>query len=320
MLRSSIWGSGFRIPRSHLLLHRCQRIRTKASHALEATRVPTIQCHRWFSPAHRDNNLRYSDSNTMPRNFAVTITWDLDGVDLRCELYSCDYGSWTVDVCRLPTSWRCSHDAIGSTILQPKWVRSSLASSLPQPFDFSGYRYQYDDPSKPQLVPHYYPEIPAEQIIPRQPATRRWYSKDTTEYKLNGNKYGQWVSWGSIITIWLAGCIIGLIGSVSIAVGVEWSWPSQRNHEMVLSATGCYGGVHYLGMLLWWNRKKAWGRHSRVHREWRSSPLGMDEVDFQSLSFLPCVQVVYMDWLLAAVTNNWSGVPSKLDKGGKMLY
>tara|TARA_R110002060_G_scaffold65608_1_gene74625 strand:- start:1102 stop:1482 length:381 start_codon:yes stop_codon:yes gene_type:complete len=28
----------------------------------------------------------------------------------------------------------------------------------------------------------------------------------------------------------------------------------------------------------------------------------------------------YMDWLLAAVTGNWSGVPSKLDKGGKVLY
>lgn len=30
--------------------------------------------------------------------------------------------------------------------------------------------------------------------------------------------------------------------------------------------------------------------------------------------------LVYMDWLLAAVTDNWSGFPSKLDEGGKILY
>jgi hypothetical protein len=191
----------------------------------------------------------------------------------------------------------------------------------PQPFDYSGYRYQCDDPSKPQLVPHYYPEIPAEQIIPRQPATRRWYSKDTTEYKLNGNKYGQWVSWGSIITIWLAGCIIGLIGSVSIAVAVwsevhrvkeitKWFFLPPAVMVAFTILVCCCGGT---------GRKREDGTREFTENDARALWVWMRWTSKVCLFFL-VFMLVYMDWLLAAVTNNWSGVPSKLDKGGKILY
>jgi hypothetical protein len=189
----------------------------------------------------------------------------------------------------------------------------------PQAFGNSGY--QYNDPSKPQFTPHYYTAPQAEQIIPRAPIVRRLFSKDTTDYKLNGNRYGQWVSWGSIITIWLAGCIIGLIGSISIAVAV-WNEVGRVKSitEWFFLPPGVMIGITILICCCGGSGRKP-----------EHGPREFTETDIEGLwawmkwTYKVCLfflvfMLVYMDWLLAAVTNNWAGVPSKLDKGGKILY
>jgi hypothetical protein len=70
-------------------------------------------------------------------------------------------------------------------------------------------------------------------------------------------------------------------------------WGSGRK-----KADGSYEYSEQDGQVIWWMMK------------WTS------KVCLIILFFM----LFYMDWLLAAITNNWSGVPSQLDKGGKILY
>lgn len=191
----------------------------------------------------------------------------------------------------------------------------------PLPFEYITYQNQYNDPYKPQLTQNYYAEPQVEQIIPRKPTTHRWYSKDTTDYNENGNKYGQWISWGAIITIWLSGCIIGLIGSVSIAVAVwnevgrvkeitKWFFLPPGVMVGITILVCCCGGT---------GRKRSDGTREFTEQDAQGLWIWMRWTYKVCLFFL-VFMLVYMDWLLAAVTNNWTGVPSKLDKGGKILY
>lgn len=63
-------------------------------------------------------------------------------------------------------------------------------------------------------------------------------------------------------------------------------------------------------------RKNANGIHEHSEDEQRVIWF-MAKWSFKVCLLLLVFMLVYMDWLLAAVTGNWSGVPSKLDKGGE---
>lgn len=84
--------------------------------------------------------------------------------------------------------------------------------------DYIGQPPPYHDPFKPYPPPYIHSDPRAEQLTRKKELlARRLFSKDTTDYKLHGNKYGQWLSWGLIISIWLTGCSLGFHASVIIA-------------------------------------------------------------------------------------------------------
>jgi hypothetical protein len=104
-------------------------------------------------------------------------------------------------------------------------------TSPPQNFEYAGQPQPYYDPYKPHPTAMYYSTPQYESVNMRGGSGgRRFFSRDGTDYRANGNKYGQWLSWGSIISIWLIGCFIGFIGSVNIALRV---WTSVKKVQEI---------------------------------------------------------------------------------------
>ena len=46
----------------------------------------------------------------------------------------------------------------------------------------------------------------------------------------------------------------------------------------------------------------------------------MTRFAFKLCLFFLVAMLIYMDWLLAGVTNNWWGLPTQLEKDGQILY
>lgn len=178
----------------------------------------------------------------------------------------------------------------------------------------------YHDPSKACATSTSYPVPPAEPVLQRtQSALHRFFANDQTDYKLNGNRYGQWVSWGLIISIWLVGCFIGFIGSVSIAAKV-WHAVKQVREITIWFFLPPAIMIGFTILYCWATGRDKDGRSRAMTEEEARTLWVLMKSSFKTCLFFLVFMLVYMDWLLAAVTGNWSGVPSQLDKGGQILY
>lgn len=146
-----------------------------------------------------------------------------------------------------------------------------------------------------------------------------FWSRDRTDFRQEGNEYGQRLSWGLIISLWLVGCAMGFIGSVGIAKKVwdEVNKVRQITIWFFMPAAVMIGLSILVCMCT--GRKKSDGSYEFTPDEERMH-LFMMKWTAKICLLLLVFMLIYMDWLLAAVTGNWSGVPSKLDKGGKVLY
>ena len=186
-----------------------------------------------------------------------------------------------------------------------------------------GYNIQsapYRTSSKPYPLATY-PSAPQYEPVNMRGGFGRqgFWSRDRTDFRQEGNEYGQWLSWGLIISLWLVGCAMGFIGSVGIAKKVwdEVSKVRQITIWFFMPAAVMIG----LSILVCTctGRKKSDGSYEFTPDEERMH-LFMLKWTAKICLLLLVFMLIYMDWLLAAVTGNWSGVPSKLDKGGKVLY
>ncbi|KAJ9638225.1 hypothetical protein H2201_005335 [Coniosporium apollinis] len=231
--------------------------------------------------------------------------------------------------------WMCagSRRTEGVASMTPATVAYDPTAYQPQPYDsapaagnpaFSWQAQPYHDPSKAYATSTYYSVAPAEPVVQREErsavsALRSFFAKDQTDYKQNGNKYGQWFSWGLIISIWIIGCFIGFIGSVRIAAKV---WHVVKQVREITIWFFLPPGI-MIGLTILWcwatGRDKEGRSRAMTEDEFRILWVLMKWTSKVCLFFL-VFMLVYMDWLLAAVTGNWSGVPSKLDKGGQILY
>ncbi|KAH7311965.1 hypothetical protein BKA65DRAFT_517892 [Rhexocercosporidium sp. MPI-PUGE-AT-0058] len=196
----------------------------------------------------------------------------------------------------------------------------SYPGAINSDYGYNMHPEQYNGQAKPYPLTAYYSTPQYEPVNMRGGLIKRgFWSRDRTDFRQEGNKYGQWTSWGMIISLWLVGCAMGFVGSVGIAREV---WDTIGKVKEItkwffMPAAVMFGLTVLLCMCT--GRKNSYGVHEHSEDEQRVLWFMM-KWTLKVCLLLLVFMLVYMDWLLAAVTGNWSGVPSKLDKGGKVLY
>ncbi|KAH8587160.1 Hsp70 protein-domain-containing protein [Bisporella sp. PMI_857] len=159
-------------------------------------------------------------------------------------------------------------------------------------------------PAEPYPLIAYYSAPQYEPVNLRGGAGNRgFFSRDITDFRQEGNKYGQWISWGLIISLWLVGCALGFIGSVGIARRV-WDTIGKVREitKWFFMPAAVMMGLTIL-LCLCSGRKKADGTYEHSEDELRPIWKMMKWTSKICLWLLVFV-LVYMDWLLAAVTDN----------------
>ncbi|KAF2664702.1 hypothetical protein BT63DRAFT_429450 [Microthyrium microscopicum] len=123
------------------------------------------------------------------------------------------------------------------------------------------------------------------------------------------DKRGQYISWGLITALWLAGCEMGAVGSVRIAL------KTFLVVTPVWKITAGFFGLPALFLIFWALSVITATTCKDVKESWNCLQMTWKVC----LVFLVAM-LFYMDFWLAAVIGNWGGLPQNMEKDGKILY
>jgi hypothetical protein len=117
-------------------------------------------------------------------------------------------------------------------------------------------------------------------------------------------KYGQWLSWFLIGSCWFTGSILGLLAALNTLI-ITW-------HTVAAARNLTFG---FVGCVVF-----AVIASSIVTRCWPGDRSTRWSQIMKFFLLLGIYALFYIDWLVAAVMDNWAGAPDKLDKSGRIIY
>ena len=188
---------------------------------------------------------------------------------------------------------------------------SPYAPMYPQTYPYQHGTYQQlEVPPTPYGQPGS-PYLQEEEAKPKKRACCFCITFEPRRFLDGGNTWGQRITWGLIAAIWLAGCGMGAYGSVLVALttfhleGLGHIWKIT---------------IGFFALPLFYVFVAVMGIFDATSRKKIRECMSMIRFAFKLCLFFLVTMLIYMDWLLAGVTNNWWGLPTALEKDGQILY